>query len=334
METSFEDYTCGRIITMKLKLYGCFMTYNRMDELKKLQTVHRIIPYIDQLIMIDGSCGTDGTSEWILKEFPDKSIMIVNSRWSDDFPGQRTQYLNLVGELREPTEESWCCVFDTDEVYSELLAKNIRAIIERAIQDGRTMVQIRSRSITINSNGDRIWENMDDFYKPLIFKYYKGMQYWGDRSEITDNKTALHEALQLDGKFVWKPIRLDDKGKLYYEHIKNEDIIWERGFRNLIVMGGGPNLGNKQPLWKPLRDLLADIMQTQDYTSYDVLEYCRKGNIDHRLKDWMIEHRNENGYDGASEVREAFLCYFILYHPEEMPNNLIEEYKYQIEKER
>jgi len=235
-------------------------------------------------------------------------------------------YLNLVGEVRQPNEDSWVIVNDTDEVFSPKLAKNIRAIISQAKTNKYDMIQVRCKSVTINHKGDRVHENMDDFHKPLIFKYYPGMEYWADRSDVTNGKTALHEALQVNGSFVWKPIPLIDKGVLYYEHVKLENIIWERGCRNFIVFGGGPNLGDKQPLWKPFRALLDEVTGRTDYTSYDILEYFKSGNIDKRIKEWMVLHRNENGYDGSSEVRECFLTYFVLYHPEEMPEELKGEY--------
>jgi hypothetical protein len=43
------------------------------------------------------------------------------------------------------------------------------------------------------------------------------------------------------------------------------------------------------------------------------------GNIDGRLKEWMIRYRRESGWDGSSEQREWFKTYFRLYHPEEEP---------------
>lgn len=304
-----------------MKLYYCMMGYNRLNEIEYFNTVGRLLPYVDQFIYVDGSCGKDGTERWLMEEYPDAPIVVIHSEWSDDFPGQRTNYLNLVGELREKDEDSWVIVNDTDEVFSELLAKNIRKIIESASKS-TDMLLIRCKSVTIDNNGERVYENMDDFYKPLVFKYYPGMIYWGDRSQVTGGKTALHESLQCDGRFVWRPKKLSGNDDLHYEHIKLENIIWERGLRNFIVFGGGPNLGEKQPLWVPFRKMLAKAMGTEEYTSYDAIQYFKAGNITQELKDWMIAHRHEDGYDGASEVRECYKTYFKLYHPDQMPDEL------------
>ena len=296
----------------ELKLYYGMMGYNRLDELKKLKTIHSLIDSVDQFIYVDGSCGTDGTEEWINKEFPDAPILVVHNKWSDDFPGQRNMYLNLVNELKSEEFDNWVVVNDTDEVFSNILGKNIKAVIEKG-RITNDMLLVRSKSVTMRGD-EEIYANMDDFYKPLIFRHYTNMMYWADRSEVTGNKTALHEALRCNDRFVWRPIKIEDD-RLYYSHIKEEGIIWERGCRNFIVFGGGPNLGEKQPLWKPFRELLTSILG--EYTSYDVLEYFKKGNIDQRIKDWMILHKDDDGYDGASEVRETGKVYFELYHPEE-----------------
>ena len=310
-----------------IRIFFCMMGLNRLEELKQLKPIHTLFPHVDQIIYIDGSDGRDGTEKWLFDEFRGLPIIVVRSKWVDDFPGQRTQYLNLVGEIRLPNEESWVVVNDTDESFSPLLAKNLRAIIDKA-RFTNDMILVRCKSVTVNGKLEVVHETFDDFYKPLIFRYYPKTRYWGDRSSVTKNVTALHEALQVNGKFVWHPIKLNDQdGKLYYQHTKLEHIIWERGCRNFIVFGGGPNLGEKQSLWKPFREMLDTVFNRSDYTSYEVLEYFRGGNIDQLLKDWMIKYRKEEGYDGSSEVRECFLTYFILYNPSEIPPELVSEYK-------
>lgn len=312
----------------KMKLYFCMMGFNRLEELVNFKTVETLLPYVDQFVYIDGSEGKDGTAEWLFKHFPeDAPIVVIPNKWSDDFPGQRNMYLSYVESVMDDSFDNWVVVADTDEVYSELLAKHLRAIVQKAASSYHNdMLLVQCRSVTVKGN-ERIYENLDDFHKPLIFRMYNGTRYWADRSSTTGNKTALHEALQCNGRYVWRPIKLDSQdGKLCYEHIKNEHIIWERGLRNFVVFGGGPNLGDKQPLWKPFREMLKKALNKDDYTSYDVIQYFKSGNIEQEIKDWMIEYRNEDGYDGSSEVRECFLSYFILYNPKELPPELQQEY--------
>jgi hypothetical protein len=42
-----------------------------------------------------------------------------------------------------------------------------------------------------------------------------------------------------------------------------------------------------------------------------------KGNIDQRVKDWMVKYHDVNKSDGDSEHREVYKTYFRIYHPEE-----------------
>lgn len=303
------------------------MGFNRLDELQNLKTVECLLPYVDQFVYVDGSEGQDGTANWLLYHYPQNSpIVVIPNKWSDNFPEQRNVYLRYVEEIMTDDFDNWIIVADTDEVFSPLLSKNIRNIIQYTIHNTyNDKLLVRCKSVTIKGN-ETIYENMDDFYKPLIFRMYKRTRYWADTSSVTDNKTALHEALTCSGKYIWRPIKLDDQnGKLYYSHVKQENIIWERGLRNFVVFGGGPNLGDKQPLWRPFRKMLSKYLGN-DYTSFDVIQYFKKGNIPQEIKDWIILHRNEDGYDGSSEVRECFLSYFVLYHPEELPIELQSEY--------
>jgi hypothetical protein len=306
-----------------LKIVYGIMGYRRKVEVETLRTFHALVPYVDQTVYVDGSCGEDGTEEWLMNEFPDKPIAVVHKAWSDDFPGQRNQYINFGANTFSTDEyDLWFVVSDTDEVFSDPLGKNLRSMIESVRRDN-DMLQVSCKSVTIGDDGSRVWENIDDFHKPLVFRYYPGMEYWGDRSEVTKGKTALHEALVCDGRFVWRPRNINDQdGRFVYEHVKTREVVWERGFRNFIVLGGGPNLGEKQPLWKPFLHMMSDILEREvgEFGYNDVLDYMREGNIDKRLYD----------YDGSSEIREGFYTYFIYYHPEEMPEDLKEEYQHMM----
>jgi hypothetical protein len=42
-----------------------------------------------------------------------------------------------------------------------------------------------------------------------------------------------------------------------------------------------------------------------------------RGKIDERIKDWMYQYKDADGWDGASEHREVWKLYFQIYHPEE-----------------
>lgn len=312
-------------------VYGMIGT-NCLEQLQNLKTVEPMIDQVDLFVYVDGSKkGEDGVAEWLRETYTPEKVQIIHKPWCDDFTGHRTLYLDAAkGSVDYDT---WVIVSDTDEKFSPLLAKGIRPIIDQARKQGHDMLQVRceSRTVTMDSWEEITWSNLDDFWKPLVFRYKEGMSYWADRSDATGKRNSLHEALGVNRRFVWRPVPLNDQdGKLVYYHIKRENVIWIRGLRNFVISGGGPNLNEKQPLWLPFRSLISEALGRDDYTYLDVLDYFKKGSIDQRIKDMMLKHRNEEGYDGSSEVQEVFKTYFLLYNPEELPEDLRQEYAHMI----
>jgi len=169
--------------------------------------------------------------------------------------------------------------------------------------------------------------------KSLIFLWEEGIHY---------ADTRLHETLiQPSGtRQVRLPDNADTLQEVVYEHIKLENVIWPRGMRNFYTFGGGPNLGDRQPLWKPFREILSRCGDFDNWTAVD--KYLAGGNVCQELKDWMIKYRLEgtstaehgiehegrqDNYDGSSEIRECFLTYFVWFHPEELPKEILESDK-------
>ena len=311
----------------KIKTYFCQMVTNRLEMMKA--NIERAYPYFDQFVIIDGG-STDGSVEWLKEQ---EKVDLVEFKWCDNFPLSRNQYLNRVGELRESDEISLCCVHDDDEFYSEYLMKNLNGIASQMIQNNINQFAIRCRSVSIDRDMNRVWESLDDFWKPLIFLWEEGIHY---------ADTILHESLMPPSgqRQVRAQDFVDTDHEMTYEHIKKENVIWPRGMRNFYTFGGGPNLGEKQAHWRPFREMLARAGDFENWTAVEA--YLEAGNIAQELKDWFIKHRLEgtsteehgiehdarqDAYDGASEIRECFLTYFVWFHPEELPEELLEKDK-------
>ena len=314
--------------TPKVKTYFCQMVTNRLDMMKA--NIERAYPYFDKFVIVDGG-STDGTVGWLKEQ--DK-VDLVEFKWCDNFPLSRNQYLNRVGEIRDADEISLCCVADDDEFYSQFFLEHVKDFALQMVNSNVNQLAIRCRSVSINREMERVWESLDDFFKPLVFFWEPGIHY---------ADTRLHETLvQPSGmRQARVPDNADTPQEVVYEHIKLENVIWPRGMRNFYTFGGGPNLGDKQPLWKPFREILSRCGNFDNWT--DVEKYLAAGNVCQELKDWIIKHRCEGlsqeecgfehegrmdeKYDGSSEIRECFLTYFLWFHPEELPKQLIEHDK-------
>lgn len=308
---------------LNIKTYFCQMVTNRFDMMSV--NIERALPYFDKFIIVDGG-STDGTVEWLEKQ---PKVDLVKFKWCDNFPLSRNQYLKRVGELREEGEISLCCVADDDEFYSEFLMEHIKDFGLQMLQNNFNQLAIRCRSVSIDREGNRVWESLDDFWKPLVFFWEPGIHY---------ADTKLHETLVPPSGMRQSRANdfADTNQEILYEHIKQENVIWPRGMRNFYTFGGGPNLGEKQPLWKPFREILSRCGNFENWT--EVENYIRSGNVCQELKDWMIKYRlegtsfeghgivhsgSQQAYDGSSEIRECFLTYFLWFHPEELPKELI-----------
>jgi len=87
--------------------------------------------------------------------------------------------------------------------------------------------------------------------------------------------------------------------------------------RNVFIGGGGNNLGSRNEEWNDLKKTCSSLgIQRWD----QLRAYMRKGNVDQKLKDWLISNRAD-GMDYHHEMMEGFRWYFEYLHPEENTGN-------------
>lgn len=270
------------------KITFCQMTQNRLIETK--HCLESVLPYVDRAIIVDGGSQDDSIfyfRNWAQQE---PKLEFYLYPWQDNFSAQRNNYLNKV------EDNSWALVSDPDEWFEPKFLKEMRNLITVAERENINMIGVRCRSVTMKGN-ERVWENLDNYHKRLLFKKLPGTHYVGNPHEGLAN----HSHRMRNTDFI-------------YEHVKQENVIWHRGARNLFTGGGGPNLGTKNQRWVQLRSICTDLNIN---TWHDFDKYLMKGNIDQRVKDWMIGVHDLNGFDGSSEHREVYKLYFRIYHPEE-----------------
>jgi hypothetical protein len=272
----------------------------RFEQTKRC--IERVQPHLDHVIIVH-----DDYSHDQVKWLADHGVKGFHHPWEDNFPLMRNQLLN---HARDVDPQSWILTSDPDELFSESLARDIRSVLAEAERNGFNQLGVNSHDIDVKADGSRD-EHVSTFFKMLIFKLDAGQVYYVG---VGSSKT-VHESLCGD----WRPTTLPTN--YFYEHIKFEHEVWERGMRNFYCGGGGNNVGAVLPNgqrnepWFSLR-AITDGLGLKRWR--DVREYMRKGNISPQLRTWLIDHRNWNDVpDLASEVREGFKWYKWL-HPEEL----------------
>jgi len=284
-------------------IYYCQMTQNRLRE--TIESINRVINYVDKVIVVDGGSIDDTIVYMRNWSKVDSRIEFYIYPWRDNFPKQRNNYLKHV------PPGNWVIVSDPDEWFKEDTVMQFRTLATEAEKHNLEWNGYMFRAHDIFLMGEKVVyeKKPENSYKPLMFYRYEDTHY--------DESRNPHELLVCGIGYRYKKV------ELFYEHRKQVDVIWIRGARNFFVGGGGPNLGPNNPIWIPFRDL---VRRKTGIVAWDKFnEYLVRGNIDNEIKKWMIEHRHESGYDGASEVRELYKTYFRLYHLEEEPEELRNE---------
>lgn len=366
---------------MKIKTYLCMISMNRWYQAEEV--VRNLYPFVDHVVFIDGGSKDDTLLglENICNEYGDnrlactwgdfdnlkidnEKVVIIHSKWSDDFPAQRQKYLDTIASIREEDEISWVIVSDSDEYFSPRLCKGIRNLCKWATSKDIECLGIRCKGITYDENKEITHLTYDEFWKPLVYRYDSDRRIIGVSPDGSSHN--VHEGFSKPFTNIYNLPSRHEEGEdreLLYEHRKDPGDVWQRGHaRNFYVGGGGPNLGLLQPLWKPFKELVKQSMELDGWKSpetwWDYDSYLKKGKIHYNVKSWFIQHmfegqwdnrpekiivsinddleqvfvfnkseaENKLGlkYDGSSEVREGYKYYFRFLHPEEEPEELKE----------
>ncbi len=328
----------------EVKLFYCTITGKRWKNELEIN-VKNLYNFVDFIIIIDGNYAEDKTTHDELKKLDkDNKVIWVDLPWADNFPLQRTRYLDEVGKVVEKynLQNKSCFVLrpDSDEHFSPMLVKNLKSICEAADRKGHEMLRIRVHDIDLDRDRNRIKNTTGEYFKGLIYKWLPGLKYvaGGYGSPVHEDYNYRFRGIEVD--------RQNEETLYFYEHLKSQGDVWERSsIRNLWCGGSGDNLGELNLEWLPYKELVLKCYP-EVKTWHDLSKIVKEGNIDRRLKNWIIKFRYEGvrdnrdfnkypksrselffetypgimnmSYSGSSETREFFMYYFWWLHPQEM----------------
>lgn len=273
-------------------IVGCTGTYGERIE-QTLKGVRALRPYVDRMVVIID----ETVSKKQIKELEKAGAEVYMHPWEDSMVKMRNQYLQKL------QAGDYAVCFDPDEVYDEKFCKDVRKIIAKAEENNYGMMTIGVHDETLMNDGS-VSKSVSGFKKPWIFKKNLGVHYEG----IGETKN-VHEMPVLAPNT--KIGNLPDE--YFYTHYKLEWQIWERASRNVFMAGGGGNVGARNREWVRLREICKEL-GIENWTQ--ARAYFRKGRIDARLRQWIIDNRFD-GADYEHEMQDFFRWYQYL-HPEEL----------------
>lgn len=305
----------------EIKIVANVMQTNRLKE--TVQTVETHLPYVDKYIIVDGASQDESVIYLRNWSEVEPKINFFLHPWKDNFPEQRNHCLEHARELCNDGDEWWALVHDSDELFSDGFLENMRDIIDQARESGANEVDVQCQSQSYH--GDKlVHKSTDNYYKQLLFRLYPETQYI-----VADNPHIhLYQPNMRTARVGGEKVTGDGKDILYY-HQKQEDVTWLRGARNFFIGGAGLNLGDKNPYWVEFKMIVRKYFGGTYPNDYQKIEkWFIKGQLPQEMKDWLINRARTcrelwPGYtDGSSEVRETAKMYYLMFHPEEIPEGL------------
>jgi glycosyltransferase involved in cell wall biosynthesis len=225
------------------------MTQDRLSETR--ECLELVLPWITKAIIVDGGSIDDSIyyfRNWSLVE---PKIEFHIYPWNDQFSEQRNNY------LRHVPDGAWVLVSDPDEIFMDETLQKLQAAIQRAEEKGKDMIGFQCRSVTLKGP-ERVWENLDNYWKRLLFKKYPGTKYAGQPHEHLENH----------------PLQIMDTN-LIYEHRKQENVIWVRGCllpEQRIITNDGYRLIEEVKIGDQVLDMDGNLQKVIEVTKREVDE--------------------------------------------------------------
>jgi len=285
---------------------------------ESLPNAQKVKLYVDEIIIVHNQ---KKINEQVKAEFDELGATLHYIDWEEckeNFSYKRTQYIKKSGEIARikgyDSKKLWMLITDSDEFPSLSVLQNLDSIITKAELNSSTICTINSHDYIIKGEGTanpftfipRQLEDIDkkeiitglvsNYHKELFVKYQDKLEYKGH----------VHHTLHGSG------LRISQLPKeYYYDHIKTDADLHSHGCRNWFIGGGGVQEFSAK--WKELRS----ITDKYGFDTWEKMEKAMKiGNIPSDIKQFFIDHRNDNDRHTDSELRSFYALYKILHSRE------------------
>ena len=281
-----------------MKLVFCQLTYF-LDIKDAIRNIVLVTPYVDNCIIV-----YDQTlSHEYMQTISDHAILSpITWDSTESVVKARNQYLNEARKLHY----DWIIASDPDEHYDLHFLQNARTLLEKADKDGYNCLKINVKDLFPDDPNPHLIDT--NFWKVIIMKCDSDVYI--DGAGITRNRHEIPKGTLKVGTLP---------REYFYVHERTHAQVLERAFRNIYVAGGGDGFGYTNPLYVELKSI-TDSLSINLW--YELREYMIKGNIDQRLKDYIIKYRSLYGERWMDEFRDTFRWYFQYLHKEENVDNL------------
>lgn len=275
----------------ELRIAYCQLTYPG-DYSKTKQRIVEARDWVDNIIIAIH----DNTPRQAMNlvRLSDKT-KVISFHFEDNIPQARNVYLRKALEIGI----DWIIVSDPDEQFCEDFWKNIRSEIQRYDSRGVNILGVRCREAfepldwTDDLDLAKQYPNGfrdSNYHKDLVFRIYSDTMYKGVGPTGTVHETWFSPT------HPWRPALLPDN--MYYLHSKTALDIWRNGARNMYMGGGGDNVGELNPLWKPLRGIFKNDRWM------NVVKAVEGSVLPDGLVKWVIKALTYSATDWGTECRE------------------------------
>jgi hypothetical protein len=285
------------------KIAYCVMTGDKPQHISGcLQNLLRIKPFVDYLIVVYDFLSEQNFN--LLKEYEPIFIKLPFNQYPN---GYRNAYLNKAREL----DCDYVFVTDTDELPDLLLCSELKSII---VQNPMiSQFRINQKYNLINNDkldAGELSPYSEKFCKGMIFKLEPWYFEPGAIEPVTEKNPKL---IDFDD---WHVLNLPEK--YFFTHTKSAEDVWYGAVRDFHLGQWNDIRGGKE--LTGLYNEFMSLIENRDWPS--LLNYFKVGNIDSRIKDFIIRNRSSQ----FTELRSLFKFYFVYLHPEENTDKLISEF--------